>query len=180
MAVDRETVLQYEGEYESIMNERGRSGEADQRGEQELRVWFERHRYVDREHLLQLGEWKAPHRIRQYLVLNSDGQIETTTAEAIESRDERFKFFRLQDLKGVGPAVASVILHFAHPEQYMIYDARALQSLGWPIKSNPSFRDWERYTDLARKLSDDLGLPIRTIDKALWAHSERQGAALRP
>ena len=152
----------------------------DRRAEQDLRGWFANNRYLDREHFLELCFWKSPRPIRLYR-LNDETRIIELTRAAMASSDERVKMESLLGskggLKGVGYPVASVILHFAHPDRYMILDRRALWSLGWSIPVSYDLRFWVRYTAHVRGLASSLGLELRTLDKALWQFSREKERA---
>ena len=103
---------------------------------------------------------------------NEEETIEFITYQAVAEPDLRRKTKLLRQLNGVDFRVASVILHFAEPDKYMIMDRRALWSLGWGHPSD-SVGLLSRYMQRARQLLSELHLPLRTIDKALWEYSDR-------
>ena len=69
--------------------------------------------------------------------------------------------------------MASVLLHFFHPDPYPIIDYRALWSLTLDQKSGYyAFEDWWIYVDACRSLSNEAGVNMRTFDRALWQFSK--------
>ena len=44
--------------------------------------------------------------------------------------------------------------------------------LGWEQPKSYNYNFWKKYCDQMQSLSDRVGLPIRTIDKALWQYSK--------
>ena len=91
--------------------------------ELELRQWFDTgNRYPDKPNFVLLGHWKSPRQIHHYKA-NSSEDIKRRTFAAIElANDEQRKIDILRELRGVDYAVASTILHFAEPTNYMILD----------------------------------------------------------
>ena len=73
-------------------------------------------------------------------------------------------------LKGVSWAVASVILHFAFPSKYAIWDFRVMESLGW--ENRYDFNSWQKYCKRIREISKKYNLSVRTVEKALWKYSK--------
>jgi hypothetical protein len=121
---------------------------------------------------MKLGMWKSP-RPKKHYEKNSEGSIIQVTSDALASNDESYRILRLQELHGVKWPVASVILYYAFPNEYSILDFRALWSLGIDRKSyNLSF--WSDYTACIRRISSDLQVSIRTLDKALWEYSKQK------
>ena len=79
-------------------------------------------------------------------------------------------------LEGVSWPTASVILRFCDRGLYPILDYRALWSLGVAPPPPYRFPFWRAYVDFVRGLHERTGLPMRTLDRALWQYSkERQG-----
>jgi hypothetical protein len=61
---------------------------------------------------------------------------------------------------------------FAFPNDYPIIDERALESLGQEAPRYYSLNFWTEYLDACRAIAKDVGVPIRTLDKALWQFSK--------
>src|SRR5262249_51780380 len=75
-----------------------------------------------------VGEWKSP-RIRPQIARNTEGGVRGVTAAAFLARNDATRLRLLLGLRGVGVAVASVMLHFANPRRYPIYDIRVRAAL---------------------------------------------------
>lgn len=66
--------------------------------------------------------------------------------------------------------MASVILHFAFPDQYPILDVRAMNSVG--ASKHYTLAKWTQYSELCRDAAAEHGVSLRTLDKALWAYDK--------
>jgi hypothetical protein len=91
---------------------------------------------------------------------------------AFSTFNERLRIEILMLLSGVSWPMASVILHWGHPEPYPILDFRALWSLGIPQPPVYNFELWQKYTQTCRQLAQQIGVSIRTLDRALWQYSK--------
>jgi 3-methyladenine DNA glycosylase/8-oxoguanine DNA glycosylase len=126
--------------------------------------------YLTRAELVRLGEWKSA-RIRPRIARNTAAGVRGLTTAAFCCRDEERRLRLLQGLSGVGPAVASVILHFADPGRYPVYDVRvrtALRRLGVRTPFPPTPAGWVAYAACLRALARRRRVSLRTLDKALW------------
>ena len=126
--------------------------------------------YLTRAELVRLGEWKAP-RIRPLIARNTPGGVRGLTSAAFGTPDERRRVRLLQGLSGVGLPVASVILHFAEPARYPVYDVwvlTALRRLGVGERFPPTPAGWVAYVACLRRLAARHRVSLRTLDKALW------------
>lgn len=65
-----------------------------------------------------------------------------------------------------------MILHFSDSERWPVLDFRALWPLGYETPPHYTHSFWERYTKYARRLADETGLTMRTIDRTLWQYSK--------
>jgi len=139
--------------------------------EAELKKWFEKNKYLNKENFVKLGLWKSKRPKKKYED-NSEDLIEEITRFALASDKEEVKIRSLLILNGVSWPVASVILHFAYPDRYPIMDFRAIWSLGWEQPKSYNFKFWQKYCDEIRRLSSEFELSMRTIDKALWQYSK--------
>jgi hypothetical protein len=115
--------------------------------------------------------WKWPPSVGRPST-DTDDFVEAVTALALSTPNERLRIEALTLLNGVGWPVASVILHFVHPDRYPILDRRALWSLGNDEPSLYHFAYWNDYTQCCRRLADEHGLTMRQLDRALWALAE--------
>jgi hypothetical protein len=84
--------------------------------------------YLTRTDLVWLAEWKSP-RIRPLIARNTAAGVRGVTAAAFLVPDEGRRLQLLLGLSGVGVPVASVVLHFADPSRYPVYDVRVLAAL---------------------------------------------------
>lgn len=168
MRIDKKLILKYAKRYDLEAK-----GTPDELMEKELTEWFNEHKYLDRNHLIELGRWKSPRALKQYKDrINSSERVKEITSFALSSKDEYIRIMCPQILRGVSWGVASVILHFAYPNDYMILDFRAVWSLGWKEPKQYSFDYWIEYINHVRKLVNGLNISLRTLDKALWQYSK--------
>lgn len=98
------------------------------------------------------------------------------TAEVFISNDERQRLRLLKTLRGIATPTASAVLFFAEPSRYPIIDRRAVESLGEEPRNAYGYAYWVQYIDWCRTAADDLGVSIRTLDKALWQRSKESAA----
>ncbi len=172
MKLTREDVLKYSAQYDAET-----AGENDQLFEDELFNWFSSHKYLDRTHLFKLGMWKSPRAKNLYKhEMNTEVRVKELSAFALSSNDEYVRIMVPQIIKGVGWGVASVILHFGFPDEYMILDFRALWSLDWalhkPLPTQYTFDFWLEYTQIVREHAQKMNVTLRQLDKALWQYSK--------
>ena len=130
--------------------------------------------HLTRAEFLRLCEWKSP-RSRGRCRKNTAHRIEVLTRAALATTDEALKMDLLRMLDGVAWPTASTILHFCDERPYPILDYRAVWSLGLRKPATYTMEFWLTYLAATRELAARVGLPIRTVDKALWQYSkERQ------
>jgi len=93
------------------------------------------------------------------------------TGAAFLARSDAARLGVLLGLRGVGVAVASVILHFGDPTRHPIYDVRvraALRRIGIRRRFAPTAAGWAEYAAVLRVLGTRHRVSLRTLDKALW------------
>lgn len=134
--------------------------------------------FLTKPDLMRLGCWKAP-RIRPYLDRNKPAVVSEITRFALSSPIEEVRIRVLQSLDGVGWPMASVILHFCHPDPYPILDYRALWSLSVEVPKQYDFPFWWEYTQCCRGLARKGNLCMRVLDRALWQYSKESQTATR-
>ena len=145
------------------------------RGERRLKARLARRRArgvlsLTRGELRWLGEWKTP-RIRPQIARNTEAGVRGLTAAAFLAGSDATRLRVLLGLRGVGVAVASVVLHFADPGRYPIYDVRvrmALRRMGVRRRFPPTAAGWAAYAAVLRELATRHRVSLRTLDKALW------------
>jgi hypothetical protein len=126
--------------------------------------------YLTRADLVWLAEWKTP-RIRPRIARNTAAGVRGVTEAAFLVGDEGRRLRLLVGLSGVGVPVASVILHFAAPSRYPVYDVRvlaALRRLGIRQRFPATAAGWIAYAACLRGLAHRYRVSLRTLDKALW------------
>lgn len=126
--------------------------------------------YLTRADLVWLGEWKTS-RIRARIARNTPAGVRGLTAAAFATADEGRRVRLLMGLSGVGLPVASVLLHFACPSRYPVYDVRvlaALRRIGVRQRFPPTPAGWTAYARRLRALARRRRVSLRTLDKALW------------
>jgi hypothetical protein len=130
--------------------------------------------YLKSDDLRVVARWKTP-RSASRIARNDDKFVRDVTRVALSTPSERLRIEVLTLLDGVNWPTASVILHFAHREQYPILDYRALWSVGVSPAPRYTFEFWQRYVAFARDAARRLKVSMRDLDRALWQYSkERQ------
>lgn len=163
MEFNKENIIELEDRYPYITG--------DVAVEKEVKHWLETNRYLNKEMFLRLCCWKSQRPKRHY-IKNEEQKIIEITRIAFSTNNEKEKIETLMTLYGVRYPVASAILHFAFPDKYPIMDFKVIESLGWEKPNYYNFIFWEKYCNNIRELSKQYGMPIRTIDKALWTYSK--------
>jgi hypothetical protein len=128
--------------------------------------------FLTKAELLIVGQWKSARAVPK-IAQNVEGLIIDVTRLTLSTPHERMRIGALNLLHGVGHPMASVVLHWFHPERYPIIDFRALWSLG--IEKPPTFYSfdfWWSYVAFCRQLATDAGVDMRTLDRALWQYSK--------
>jgi len=129
--------------------------------------------YATRSEFLAICEWKSA-RTRGRCASNRESAVRTITRAAFAATDEALKMDLLRLLQGVEWPTASTLFHFCDPAPYPILDYRAVWSLG--ISRVPAYTMdfWWGYLACTRDLATRVGLPIRTVDMALWQYSKEK------
>src|SRR5664279_1514311 len=127
--------------------------------------------YLTRDQFLRIAEWKTV-RSRARCRKNEAEYVKEVTRAALSSKNERFKVQALRLLDGVEWPTASVILHFCDRGRYPILDVRALWSLGFKTPPLYAFDFWKAYVTFLRRISDEVGVSMRILDRALWQFSK--------
>lgn len=124
-----------------------------------------------RNDFLTVCAWKTV-RSRTQCRRNSPEEVSAITKFALSTNAERVRIEVLTCLYGVGWPTASALLHLSHPDPYPILDVRALWSLGFEKVPSYSFELWWRYVQTCRRISEQQGVEMRTLDRALWQYSK--------
>jgi hypothetical protein len=130
--------------------------------------------HYTRDELILICAWKTE-RSKSRVATNTETEVEFATARAFRANDEGKRMEALTSLTGVGVPTASALLFFAFPNDYPILDVRALESLGQRPRTIYPTSFWIDYLLACRRIAGELGVPIRTLDKALWQASKENG-----
>ena len=110
---------------------------------------------------------------------NTAGEICQRTGQALApGADDRERLKALHQLAGVGPRVASALLHIAFlpgAAPYPILDKNALRALGCDKAPVSDYGLWTPYVAYCRQLAREADVDMRTLDRALWAYGRRLG-----
>jgi hypothetical protein len=139
--------------------------------EPDVRAAVQRRGYLTAADFFEVCYWKTP-RTQSRCRENSAEKIRVLTQLALASSDEQMKMELLRSLQGVNWATASTIMHFCDVRPYPILDYRALWSLGYHKPPQYTMAFWLSYLSYVRDLALRTGLPIRTVDRALWQYSK--------
>jgi hypothetical protein len=129
--------------------------------------------YLTKTEFLNICLWKS-RRPKKWYIQNTDTEIEKLTKLAIGEKDELLKIKYLTSLKGVLIPTASAILSITNPNDYPIIDVRCVNSLkdlkiiDWEIINS---KNWLIYLDIIRKMSVELNLTCREVEKGLFAYN---------
>ena len=167
LEINRENIIEWSQRY----NHRYK-GTSDEKTEIKLKRLLEKQRYLEQPDFTELCMWKTT-RQRKLYETNDSGLVKEITEFSFAATNDEGKIKILMILNGVSWPIASAILHFAFPNKYPILDFRALWSLGWEKPSFYNFKFWQKYCNKISQLSQQIGLPIRVIDKALWEYSKQ-------
>ena len=127
--------------------------------------------YLLMEEFLAVCEWKSP-RPRRHYCMNQERCVKDATREALAAVDGWHSIEVLDALRGVGPSVASAILHWMAGQPYPIWDFRALWSLGWEKPPACNRDSWAAYAQYCIDLAQKHEVSMRQLDRALWRYSK--------
>lgn len=132
--------------------------------------------YYTRAEFLEVCEWKTA-RSKSRAAKNTEEEVREATRLALSVSAEALRIWIPLALSGVSWPTASVLLHFGHSDRYPILDVRALEALGVTQTVLYTLPFWNAYVAACRKIDDETGYGMRTIDRALWQWSkERSGS----
>ena len=145
--------------------------------EEELRAKFQKRRYITKADLVKIIKWKFQERLigRQKRVLKllegiDDRFIRSLSRLAFETEDDETRIRLFCTIKGIGPAITSVILAFYDPDNYGVFDIHAWRELfgeepkGLFSNINHLIHFFEKLREISRKVN----LPCRDVEKALF------------
>ena len=135
--------------------------------------------YLTKSDLIVLSHWAKNWRQTGRIKSNSDGCVEEKTRHALNPETaEPDRIGHLTDcLDGVGPLVASAILHWFHQDDYPIWSGPARYSVHLDeTRGTPQLGEWKAYVKFCRKLAKENEVDMRTLDRALWKYCDDQRA----
>lgn len=129
--------------------------------------------YMTRDELVEVARWKwkggGPRRLAAE---NTEDDVREITRISFATSSERLRITALLALKGVHWPMASVILHFAFPDRYPIFDVRVMHTVGG--SKHYTLDSWLKYAELCRTTAQKLGVTMRVLDQALWQKDKEQ------
>jgi hypothetical protein len=126
----------------------------------------------DRRHFEAIFEWKTRGRGRSRPALNGDHEIADALDLAVAARTERAAIAVLTGLSGVDVPVASAVMTAIDPGRFTIIDFRALWSLRSMQRPPYPVPFYLEYLRACRRIANEAGVSLRTLDKALWKYSD--------
>ena len=139
--------------------------------------------YLHKDELYDLVYWKS-NKSAHWINHNCESFVKEITTKAFCLNDDWKKLKKLTGsyggLKGVGPPVASAILHLYDRKKYPILDKHALCSLGInheKVKYDCCF--WKKYVEFCCVKAKCYDVSMRTLDRALWKFSQSGAQAAR-
>jgi len=113
--------------------------------------------------------------------------VESITGEIYCKSDDKDKLDILDNISGIGVAIASAILTVCYPEKFTILDYRALNSLrkkesdrcsdaNFPKKAEYfKISDYVKYNNICKDVWVKYCSSLRDFDRALWAMDWYEG-----
>ena len=130
--------------------------------------------------LITLSDWTGDPRNKRRIEKNPSMSIsikDITRIALSPDTAEPDRIDSLQQLYGVGPTIASAILHWFHEDCYPIWSGPARYSLHLDEnKDELKPEEWENYVSFCRCLAQKNKVKMRTLDRALWKHYDDEEA----
>ena len=148
--------------------------------EEELREKFQRTGYMTLDDLKKIVEWKfqalngKKKRVFNLLTDTDNEYVQEVSKTAFKISDDKTRLLQLCTIKGVGPALASVILAFFDPNRYGVFDIHSFREI-FEIRQKDTPKDLFTspkyvlgfFREL-RKLSTEVEMSCRDVEKALF------------
>ena len=135
---------------------------------------------LDLELLIDVAKWVRRPSAGRVKKNKCESDVREITGRALKSQSVHVQWSVLTDKKvektlyGIGPSIASAILHWFHKEPYPMNTKPARWSLCvGEDKDYSSFEFWHEYVSVCRNLAHRNSVDMRTLDRALWEY-ERQ------
>lgn len=131
--------------------------------------------YMTPENLAATARWTTRRKRVENLALRNDAsKVERITRQSFAAETDERRLGQLMALEGIRWTMASIILHFAFPEDYPTLTKAVLNTIEGP--STKSFNNWIRITDLCRETKRQYGVTMRELDRALWTYDYKCGS----
>lgn len=160
--------------YESIIDENAETA----RCIESLRH-VKRQKFLTKPELRLVCRWKSPRAIQQ-VERNHGATVRSITRKAFSTKSERTRITYLTHLIGVGLPMASAILMLTSPNRYGVIDIRVWQALFAvnSVTKNPkgvgfNFKNWFQYLCILRYHAKELGVPVRAVERTLFAYHRK-------
>lgn len=153
--------------------------------EPELGAKLRTNQELSKHDLIELVKWKfqGPLLHRREMILEQiepieDSFVRRTIKEALTDEDENRRIWKLEQIPGVGPSVASVILAFYDPENYGIFDTHAWREMFGedPQDLFTVSSYFRRFLDRLRQESTQHKLNARVIEKAYFKKNKDESS----
>src|ERR1051326_3397666 len=129
----KQTILEYAAKYDA------EATPYDKDVEKEMKPKLKTQRFLTREDFIRIGIWKSQRQKKRY-GSNTEEAVRELTTFAFSAKTEEARIGCLLALNGVYYPVASVLLHFAFPDEYPILEFCALWSLDIQQTNHHSFK----------------------------------------
>lgn len=132
--------------------------------------------YLSKEELYKVSAWKLQAFSRfkkaELVLENSERDVREITKKVFAETDASLKLKHCVELRGVGEATASAILHLFDNNPYPLLDKHALWTVGLPWEDRTTYPFWLDYVKFCRKKATQNKVCMRTLDRALWKYSK--------
>lgn len=137
--------------------------------------------FLDNIDIEKVFKWKLRSQFGRQKILrqsNTDEVIQKVTSLAfgIEHTDNDYeielKLKILSSLRGVEIPVASAILTLVYPDKFAVIDFRVWKQLFKVKKSSYTTKDYLKYYQKAKYLSEKYNLSLQQIDMAIWQYDK--------
>jgi len=145
--------------------------------EEELRGKFRKNGHITKDDLRKIIGWKFQGQLiprgrifLKYVEEADEEFVRDLSKLAFKTRNEETRIRLFCMIRGVGPAIASVILAFYDPENYGVLDIHAWRELFGkePKDLFTNAKHIAGYFERLREISRRVGLPARDVEKALF------------
>lgn len=145
--------------------------------EEELRANFRKNKFITKENLEKIIEWKFQGRLigRRKRILNlltpvKDEFIQKVSKLAFQTEDDEVRLNLLTSIRGVGVALSSVILTFYDPKRYGVVDIHDWRELYGKEPANmfTNHKHTLKFFTKLREIANQTGLTCRDVEKALF------------